>query len=255
MSTDVYACVKNEIFSIPEGYIIVNDYSNDMDEETTVAVPRVQADYTIADGDTVVLADANGSARTITLPTAVGRMGTSFTVVKIDSGNSYAITIAPQSGETIDGAASWNLQFQYNAITLTSDGVDWYASASIGLYQLTALLGDTYLRGMLVFDANSTEQAITAVGNTITCTKSVNKLNPDGNYTLSSTPSISAGVEGQILILYLGGAEANTITLTDEAGLPGSTLQLGAGTRVLTATAHIQLFWNGTYWVEIGFTG
>lgn len=96
-------------------------------------------------------------------------------------------------------------------------------------------------------------QALTAVGNTITPTSTVMTLSSDGNYTLTSTPTIAAGTaSGQRLTLVYSGA--NTVTLQRESALAGSTLRLGAATRALSEYDTLELIWNGTYWLETSFT-
>ena len=88
------------------------------------------ANYTVDAGgtpDAVVLCDsATGtSAFTITMPSAA--IGRRLTVK--DSGGgaaSYNITIATPSSETIDGSATFVLNINYGAVTLTSDGTNWF---------------------------------------------------------------------------------------------------------------------------------
>ena len=48
-----------------------------------------------------------------------------FRLKKIDS-SANAITITPNGSQKIDGASSWTLSTQYEAITLVSDGSNWH---------------------------------------------------------------------------------------------------------------------------------
>lgn len=100
----------------------------------------------------------------------------------------------------------------------------------------------------------SASQAITAVGNTILADSAIVEINPDANYTLTSTPTIADGTKGEIVRIIVASGEANTVTVQDESGLAGSNLQLGAATRVIGDNDVLTLLFNGTYWVEDGYT-
>lgn len=79
-------------------------------------------------------------------------------------------------------------------------------------------------------------------------------LNPDGNYTLSTTPIILDGYQkGQRLRLSCNPSEANAVTLTDQDSMASSNVQLGAATRVVQALAILELEWNGTDWQEVSY--
>ena len=85
------------------------------------AVPLVYttqaAPYAVATTDEVVLMTGTGNA---TLPAPAG--GKSVTVKNVGAG---VITVVPNAAESIDGAASFNLPTQYDAVTVMSDGTDW----------------------------------------------------------------------------------------------------------------------------------
>lgn len=82
------------------------------------------AAYTITDFDFTVNTDASGAARTITLPTAVGRGGRMFVVRKSDA-SANAVTVATTSSQTINGAATYSLTAQYQTVQVESDGANW----------------------------------------------------------------------------------------------------------------------------------
>lgn len=69
----------------------------------------------------------------------------------------------------------------------------------------------------------STAQAITAVGNTILANANNIEVDPDGTYTLTSTPTIADGVNGQPLTINNIDA-ALTLTLQAEANLASSNI-------------------------------
>lgn len=61
------------------------------------------------------------AALTLTLPTAVGNTN-SYTVKRTGAGN---ITIATSASQTIDDAANFTLDAQYQSVNLISDGANW----------------------------------------------------------------------------------------------------------------------------------
>jgi hypothetical protein len=82
------------------------------------------SDYTVTDGDGLVIGDATGGMVTFTLPTAVGRGGRVFYVAKSDS-SANAVRIDGAGSETINGALYVDLSTQYETIAVYSDGANW----------------------------------------------------------------------------------------------------------------------------------
>jgi hypothetical protein len=72
----------------------------------------------------VTLVTAGASDRTMDLPTAIGAVGVSYTIKKVDSGIGTVI-IDPNGSQTIDGAATLVLASQYQSATLVSDNANW----------------------------------------------------------------------------------------------------------------------------------
>lgn len=84
---------------------------------------------TTSDGaDVLVKADASGGAITVGLYTAVGNSGNRVVVKKTDS-SVNAVTIDPNSTETMDGSTSISLISQYDSLSLQSDGTNWQVLA------------------------------------------------------------------------------------------------------------------------------
>ena len=80
--------------------------------------------YTISNLDEVITADGTSSAFTITLPTAIGITGQTFTIKRINSG-SNTITVGTTLSQTIDGSVNYSLSAQYKYIKVVSDGANW----------------------------------------------------------------------------------------------------------------------------------
>jgi len=90
----------------------------------TVAVTSVSANYTLTDDDFLVLVNASGGARTVTLPTAIGIKGRIYVIKKTDN-SANAVTVATTSSQTIDGATTYSLASQYKRVEVISDGSNW----------------------------------------------------------------------------------------------------------------------------------
>lgn len=81
-------------------------------------------DYAIGYQDTTVFADASSAALTTTLPAAADGVGP-INIKKIDTSTNF-ITVAAQAGETLDGSASFDLEYQDESVTCESDGTQWW---------------------------------------------------------------------------------------------------------------------------------
>jgi hypothetical protein len=70
--------------------------------------------------------------------------------------------------------------------------------------------------------------------------------------TLASTPTITAGTDGQLLILE--NTSAQNVVFQRESALAGSTLRLNAATVTLSQYQTMLLIWDAvnTQWVQLG---
>ncbi len=121
---------------------------------------------------------------------------------------------------------------------------EWDADGDVSINDLT--VGGTKV------STPSATQAITAVGNTILANAELVVLNPDGDYTMISTPTIADGTTGQSVYITCANAEANTITLQDETVLGGTNLRLKGDETEITGKTITQFVFDGTDWVEFG---
>jgi hypothetical protein len=81
--------------------------------------------YTATATDYTILANATSAAFSVTLPTAVGANGKLYIVKKVDS-SANAVTVATTSAQTIDGASTYVMGYQYQSVTVQSDGANWF---------------------------------------------------------------------------------------------------------------------------------
>jgi hypothetical protein len=80
--------------------------------------------YAVLDTDFTILGDASGATFSAQLPTAVGRLGKMFSIKRINAGPNK-VTVS-SAGGTIDTVASWDLNVQFESVTVQSDGTDWW---------------------------------------------------------------------------------------------------------------------------------
>lgn len=81
-------------------------------------------DYTALLSDEVILINAGAVSVTLTLPAAASATGKKYTVKAVDVTNSA--TIEPAGAETLDGAGSYGFLGVNEAITIISDGANWF---------------------------------------------------------------------------------------------------------------------------------
>lgn len=101
----------------------------------------------------------------------------------------------------------------------------------------------------------SSTQPITAAGDTIQADARLIVLNPDADYTMTSTPTITNGSYiGQLLRIICADGEGNTVTLQDQGTLANSNIYLNGGAIAKGVTGRQMLVfgWNGSNWVEEG---
>ena len=94
-------------------------------------VVSTTATYTMLDIDILVKVNAEDGARTVFLPTAVGREGRRAGVKKTDASDNLVL-IDPNGSETIDGSASISLSQKNAYREMMSDGVNWVLTSAIG---------------------------------------------------------------------------------------------------------------------------
>lgn len=91
-----------------------------------VAISVKNANYTLMTSDNVILGDATGGAIIFTLPSAASAVGQVFFLKKIDA-SVNVVTVKGNLTELIDGSNTVLINSQYTAITVVSDGTQWWA--------------------------------------------------------------------------------------------------------------------------------
>lgn len=84
----------------------------------------LSANYTMQEGDSVILMNAAGGARTVTLLSPAAALGKLIAVRKTE-GSANNVTLTPPTG-LIDGAASLALTAAAPRATIVSDGTNYF---------------------------------------------------------------------------------------------------------------------------------
>ena len=106
------------------------DYYINLDGVRTV-VPVVTADirtetgdYTILNGNAIILVDASSGVVTITMP-AVTLQNNYINIKKIDTTVNRVLIVTP-GAETIDGDVEVDITAAYESLQIVSDGSNWF---------------------------------------------------------------------------------------------------------------------------------
>lgn len=119
----------SSITNTPHGQISATEVQAALDELEDEKFPYlapltiVTADYTITAANSTILANCTGGNITVTLPTADGIGGRSYTIKHIGTANT--VTIDGNGSETIDGSTALTIIFQHDSVTVQSDGTNW----------------------------------------------------------------------------------------------------------------------------------
>jgi len=218
-----------------------------VDGETTFTPSATQVidavgDTILANARIVVL-DPDADYTLTSTPTIAN--GTTGDLVYLTVANTETNVITVQDQDLLGGS---NLELLGDTVIITPsnplmlyfDGTDWreLGRGALALEEV-------------VFPPSST-QAITAVGDAILANATLVILNPDGDYTLTSTPTIADSTDGQVLYIAAANAEANSVTIQDESGLGNSNLELMGETATIAGKTVVGLIFYDGAWVEFG---
>lgn len=112
--------------SATNNYAIYVKGGNTNVAEFSTAFASKSANYTLTDNDHTIL--SSGTGTTITLPTAVGRLGVIYTIKRNDASNTQ--TVGTTSSQTIDGSTTYSLSADKKYVTVQSDNANWWIIAN-----------------------------------------------------------------------------------------------------------------------------
>lgn len=174
--------------------------------------------YTATVNDKIILCDTSGGAWTLTLPTAVGNDDKEYVIVLVTAGND--LTIDGDGTETIAGATTVTLSFQYQVITIFSDGANWqvkgnYNIQSTGTHSATITGVANYASGGVqtfrYIRTNDIVQCHVAVNVTPTASSTLTRIRIDMPIASSFTDQYDAMGSGSVKALGLTQPESVAI--------------------------------------------
>ena len=116
---------EGQVLQISDGQISWNTLQGN-DITLNIQEPENSITLTVEDNN-VVLCDASSSPFTVTLPVAADSTGKMFRIKKIDaSANAVSVTGSEDDDALIDGGVFAVIEDQWECITITSNGTDWY---------------------------------------------------------------------------------------------------------------------------------
>lgn len=132
------------------------------------------------------------------------------------------------------------------------DGLHVGGSSSPGANNLL-VDGTSTVTGATILTPSSV-QTVSAGTAVLANAGSIEVAGNGGAITLTGTPTIADGANGQLLYI-MGTSNANTVTFQDEGSLAGSNIELGAASRDLGLGDVIVLQFRTTAsaWVEVSF--
>jgi hypothetical protein len=237
--------------------VFIGDANTTFDFTSTNLKGNGGTDWTAADGDALI-AGFDGTDWYCMISMPVGSLVTDKDLVSGGglTGGEDNVLVGADSDLTLAVGAGDN-------VTVNADEVEVYGFvASDGTPNDAAVTdadGDVTFNYNITIDGittltTSAAQAITAVGDTILANATRIELNPDANYTLTSTPHIADGTKGDLLLITAANAEGNTVTLQDQDTLGGSNVELAATTRAITGKTALFLTFDGSDWIEEGYS-
>lgn len=89
-----------------------------------LGITSVSANLGLTAAHDTLFVTTGSSTVVLTLPSAVGNLGRTYLIKKVDSGLGI-VSVATVSAQTIDGQPSWDLTNEYQYIEVASDGANW----------------------------------------------------------------------------------------------------------------------------------
>jgi len=201
--------------------------------------------YTVTSSDDVVFVDDSGGSVTITLPSAVGLDGKTFTIKKVSS-SLNTVTISAASGQTIDGASSVTLNSAQEKTTIQSNNHYWFTLSPKGddmdSYRIRGSTAGRYF-------SSGIDQYTDVIGATPTATT----LNA---YPFIVSKTIKIDQIGLSVSTLVAGSSCHAGIYTDTGNTAPSTLVTGSDVTLTTTSAglktgtvSITLQGNNLYWL------
>lgn len=217
---------------------------------TDVTKVTANSPYTVLATDSVIRADAVGGEVTVTLPTAVGITGKTYTIKRVDIlASSVLVTIATTSSQTIDGAANhylWPAEF----VVLESDGANWQVVNRTAVVEYSTMLKGTtpnrrYIAGCQTIHGSAIQGTTSPAINTLWAMPFY--VTKPSKFDIISFNITTGAASSQARAgIYLDSGNMYPGKLYFDTGAIST---VAAGVKDTTITAGLQVFSPGLYWL------
>lgn len=207
--------------------------------------------YTILTTDSIVRADASAGAFTLTLPTAVGNAGLTYTIIRTDIASSTnLLTIDGNGTETIDGALT-HILYPAESVVIESDGANWQLlvrrdPSVLGYYfNKGATPNRRYLAGLMRQDIALLTSTTGPTVNTLYAMPFIVARTTKFDTISCEVTSSGAGSEIRLGIYRDNGNLYPGALIFDTGDILGTS----TGVKDVTITSSLQIFQPGMYWL------
>ena len=213
-------------------------------------ISKVNTDspYTIAAGDHTIGVDASSGAVTLTLPTAVGRTGKTYSIRRTDTAEkANLVTVSTTSSQTIGTAPAWYLSIG-EFLTVESDGSNWQVlncsqPSSIGYYNPPSGLGRRRVAGASDWASLGTSSTSPATGTLWAMPLLVARVTKFTQIAFSVTTGAATNARAGI---YRDNGQSYPGALMFDSGNQDCST---ATVKAQPITTDIQIFPPGLYWL------
>jgi hypothetical protein len=207
--------------------------------------------YTLTKADSIVRADASGSAFTLTLPPSAGNAGLTYTIIRTDVANSTnLLTIDANASELINGNLT-HVLYPAESVVIECTGTAWECivqpePAPTGYYfEKGATANNRYLAGMfnqtialLISTTGPTVNTLYAMPFIVARTTKFDLISAEVT-TLGSASNLRLGIYADTGNCYPGALIFDS----------GNISAASTGIKDSTITASLQVFNPGLYWL------
>jgi hypothetical protein len=207
--------------------------------------------YTLLTTDSIIRADASGSAFTLTLPAASGNAGLTYTIIRTDVAfSTNALTVDANASETIDGNLT-HILWPAESIIIECDGTNWNVikgnePSQTGYYfNKGATANRRYVAGLTIQQIALLTSTTAVAVNTLWAMPFVVQR-PTKFDTISAEVTTAGASSNLRLGIYRDNGNLYPGALIFDSGnISGAT----TGVKDSTITASLQILQPGLYWL------
>lgn len=178
--TILFFLLGNQIVSAQVGIGTANPLSTfEVNGSVGQTITTVTGDLTLDASHRIIICNNGSTTTTITLPSAVGRKGRTYTI-KRDDTSAANVTIAATSSQMIDGQVTYLLNNAKESLSIISDGAHWKKVSDNGSNNVQ------YPKGEISYFNNVAGQTINITSQTTDGSTGMFLCNPETTFSSDS---------------------------------------------------------------------